>query len=346
MAVKDRTQELNELKATQAQPAFARRLRRVVRQSFNEGGQFGRIGVLMGGPSTEREISLKSGKAVYEALKQLRLDVIAVDIKTDNVEENINLIKSHKLNCAFLALHGRFGEDGQIQEILDILRIPYTGSGTLASRLAMDKVASRKIFEVHGLPVPKYKVVDRFSYNTNWKVHNNLALPLVIKPATHGSSIGLSIVDKKEDLDKAVDLAFRFDESILIEEYINGREVTVGILDDTALPVIEIIPKNRFFDYEAKYQVGMTDYVVPAKLEEEITKKIQCIAMSAHKLLGCFGCSRVDMILSKDNTPFVLELNSIPGLTPISLLPKAAKIVGIEFAQLCLKLIKLAYGKV
>jgi D-alanine-D-alanine ligase len=311
-----------------------------------KGGQFGRIGVLMGGSSSEREISLKSGKAVYESLNQLGLKPVAIDIKTDNIEENMRLIKSQKIDVAFIALHGRFGEDGQIQELLDNLKVPYTGSGVMASELAMDKIASRKIFQAYGLSVPKYKVEDKFTYNTNWKIHNNnLSFPLVVKPAAHGSSIGLSIVDKKEDLAKAVDSAFSFDAKIIIEEYIKGREVTVGILDEKALPVIEIIPKKRFFDYEAKYQVGMTDYVVPAKLEDEISKKIQDTGLSAHKLLGCFGCSRVDMILSQDNIPFVLEVNTIPGFTQTSLLPKAAKIVGIEFAQLCIKLIQLAYDK-
>ena len=307
--------------------------------------KFGRIGVLMGGPSTEREISLKSGQAVYTALNGLGLEVVAVDIKTDDVRENINLLKSYKLNCVFLALHGRFGEDGQIQDILETLGIPYTGSGVLSSRLAMDKIASRRIFQVSGISVPRYKVLHRVSYNRCWKVYNNLPLPLVTKPATHGSSIGLSIVDNKEQLDNAIDLAFRFDEKVLIEEYIDGREVTVGILDKRALPVIEIIPKKRFFDYEAKYQPGLTDYVVPAQLEEELACKIQRTAMSAHRLLGCFGCSRVDMILSRDNIPYVLEVNTIPGFTSTSLLPKAAKIVGIDFVQLCLKLIELSYEK-
>jgi len=307
--------------------------------------QFGKIGVLMGGPSTEREISLKSGKAVYESLQQLGLEVVAIDIKTDNIEENIRLLKSHQINCAFLALHGRFGEDGQIQEILEGLEIPYTGSGPLASRLAMDKIASRRIFETNGIDVPQYTVLDKASYDANRKVKNSLSLPLVIKPATHGSSIGLSIVDRQVDLDKAVDLAFEFDERILIEEFIKGREVTVGILDDQALPVIEIIPKKRFFDYEAKYQAGLTEYVVPAKLEEGVARRIQNSALSAHKLLGCFGCSRVDMILSNDNIPHVLEVNTIPGFTQTSLLPKAARTQGIEFGGLCLKLIKLAYEK-
>lgn len=307
--------------------------------------QFGRIGVLMGGSSTEREISLKSGKCVYEALKQMGLAAIPIDIKTEGISENLRLIKSQRIDCAFIALHGRFGEDGQIQEILDVLNIPYTGSGALASRLAMDKVASRKIFQIHGLAVPRYNVLERCSYTKNWIVHNRLPLPLVVKPATHGSSIGLSIVDNREQLKKAVDLAFGFDERIIIEEYIPGREVTVGIVDNTALPVIELIPKKRFFDYEAKYQPGMTDYVVPAQLQSALTMRIQRAALRAHQLLGCSGFSRVDMILSNANIPFVLELNSIPGLTSNSLLPKAAKVAGMDFAQLCLKLIELAYEK-
>ena len=307
--------------------------------------KIGKVGVLMGGVSTEREISLKSGKAVYENLRQLGLDVITIDIKTSNKEENIRMIKSHKIDCAFIALHGLFGEDGQIQEILDKLNIPYTCSGMLASRLAMDKVATRKICQIHGLPIPKYEILDRLSYSTNWEFPDNLSLPLVVKPASHGSSIGLSIIDDKKDIDKAISLAFSFDEIILIEEYIKGREVTVGILDNAALPVIEVIPKKRFFDFEAKYQPGMTDYVVPARLEEEIAKKIQETAMAVHKLLGCVGCSRVDIILDSNNTPIILELNSIPGLTPTSLLPKAAKVAGIDFPQLCLRLLELAYEK-
>ena len=326
----------------------------------NTQNKFGRIGVLMGGPSAEREISLKSGKAVYEALKESGLEIVAIDVKTDTEEEIIGLIKTRNINCAFLALHGRFGEDGQIQKILEMLKIPYSGSGVEASRLAMDKIASRLIFETNGLKVPKYAVIDKprpsleykimlkegrgkSSYNTNCKVYNNLGLPLVIKPATGGSSIGLSIIDKEKDLDKAVDLAFSFDKKVILEEYIAGREMTVGILDGRALPVIEIIPKKMFFDYEAKYQPGLTTYMVPAQIEERIAKKLRRAALSAHKLLGCFGCSRVDMILNKDNLPVVLEINTIPGLTETSLLPKAAKSEGIRFNELCLKLIKLAY---
>ncbi len=308
-------------------------------------GNFGRIGVLMGGPSTEREVSLKSGQAVGDTLREAGLDAVGIDVKTENPQENIRLLKSHHPDCAFIALHGRFGEDGQIQEILDGLEIPYTGSGALASRLAMDKVASLHIFEINGLKVPRHEVVEVSSYNPNWKVHKKLNFPLVVKPASHGSSIGLSIVDNNGQLDEAVILAFTFDSRVIVQEYIAGREITVGILDELALPVIEIIPKRRFFDYQAKYQSGMTEYIVPAKLDEALAKKAQEVALLAHRALGCFGCSRVDMILDKDNAPVILEINTIPGLTSTSLLPKAASAAGIDFAGLCLKLIQLAYEK-
>lgn len=307
--------------------------------------KFGRVGVLMGGPSTEREVSLKSGKSVYQALKQANQDIVCIDITSDNIDEDIKLISSYGLDCAFLALHGRFGEDGTIQEILDYLGIPYTGSGALASRLSMDKVISRKVLEVYGLAVPKYKVIKKDHYNKNDQLRNNFVFPMVVKPATHGSSIGLSIIDKTVELINSIELAFKYDDTIILEEFIAGRELTVGILDNKALPVVEIIPRNRFFDYEAKYHQGMTDYIVPAAIDETVVKKVQAAAVKAHQLLGCFGCSRVDIILGKDNSPYILELNSIPGFTPTSLLPKAAKSAGIEFNELCLRLIELAYEK-
>ncbi len=307
--------------------------------------QFGRIGILMGGASSEREISLKSGKAVYESLKNLNVDVVGIDIISEDVQENIELIKFQGIDCAFLALHGRFGEDGQIQEILESIDMPYTSSAALASKLAMDKIASRKILEIYKIPVPRYKVIEKVNYNDNLILMHDFGFPLVIKPAGGGSSIGLSIIDKEEETKPALGLAFQFDDKVIIEEYISGRELTVGILDELALPVIEIVPKKRFFDYEAKYQAGMTEYIVPAQLNKDITKLVQNTALQAHKLLGCFGCSRVDVILAQDNIPYVLELNSIPGFTPTSLLPKAAKVIGMEFHQLCLKLVELAYEK-
>lgn len=313
---------------------------------MNPRADYGRIGILMGGPSSERGISLKSGRSVYESLKALDLDVVPIDISSDKAEENADLVRAHDIDCAFLALHGRFGEDGQIQDILQSLGIPYTGSGVSASRLAIDKIASRRILEVYNLAVPGYVVIEKRAGCDNlFPLLGRLGFPLVIKPAGHGSSIGLSIIDKKEDVRPALELAFQFDDRIIVEEYIHGRELTVGILDDRALPVIEIIPKRRFFDFEAKYRAGMTEYAVPAQLADNIAASAQNTAVQAHKLLGCYGCSRADIILSAENIPYILELNSIPGLTPTSLLPKAAKAAGIEFPRLCLKLIELAYEK-
>ncbi len=307
--------------------------------------QFGRIGVLMGGPSSEREISLKSGHAVFDVLSQLGLDVAGIDITTDSPEDNACLIQSHNIDCAFVALHGRFGEDGQIQKILDDLSLVYTGSGVRASQLAMDKIASRKIFQAKGFSVPEYIILEKATYTPDRKDQFNLTFPLVVKPATNGSSIGLTIVDKKEEFMGALDLAFSYDDRVVVENYITGREITVSILDEQALPVIEIVPKKRFFDFEAKYKTGMTDYIVPAQLDQAIAREVQGIALAAHKSLGCSGCSRADMIISKENIPFVLEVNTIPGLTATSLLPKAARVVGIDFGELCLKLISLAYEK-
>jgi D-alanine-D-alanine ligase len=306
-------------------------------------GKFGRIGVLMAGPSTEKKISLKSGHAVCAALQESGFKVTPILIKTDKAEDNIRLLRLKKIDCAFIALHGRFGEDGGIQKILSSLKIPYTGSGVRASKLAMDKASSRKIFQKHGLKVPRSQVLRRHTYRGLDSA--KLSLPLVVKPATHGSSIGLSIVGEEKDIPAAIELAFKFDRKIIIEEYIKGRELTVGILEEKAMPVIEIIPKHAFFDYQAKYQKGLTRYMVPAKLSPSLTRQVKEAALSAHKLLGCFGCSRVDIILDEKNAAFVLEVNTIPGLTATSLLPKAAKKSGISFTELCLKLIKLAYEK-
>ncbi|MDD5465887.1 MAG: D-alanine--D-alanine ligase [Candidatus Omnitrophica bacterium] len=306
---------------------------------------FGRVGVLMGGPSSERGISLKSGKAVLSALLELGVDAVGIDITTDNAQENIRRLQSHNLNSVFIALHGRFGEDGSIQDILEKMNLPYTASGVAASRLAMDKISSLKKFKDAGLCVPKSHFLEKSAYGKNRIYENDLGLPLVIKPANHGSSIGLSLVEADKGISAAIELAFQFDERIIIEEYIFGRELTVGVLDEMALPVIEIIPKNKFFDFEAKYQAGLTDYIIPAHLEEGLAKKVQQTALAAHKLLGCFGCSRTDIILSKDGLPYVLEVNTIPGMTATSLLPKAAKIIGIDFNRLCLKLLELGYEK-
>jgi D-alanine-D-alanine ligase len=306
---------------------------------------FGKVGVLMGGPSTEREISLKSGKAVFESLTQQGLDVAAIDVKSFDHRETAELIRSFNIDCAFVVLHGRFGEDGQIQSILEGLRLPYTGSGVEASRKAMDKVSAKKIFRKNNIPVPAELIIEKKSFLRGSLIEPGFGLPWVIKPPTHGSSIGLSLVEKAVDADKAIDIALGFDDRALVEEYIKGRELTVGILENQPLCVIEIIPKNKFFDFEAKYQSGLTDYIVPAQLEDSLSRRAREMALKAHQVLGCFGFSRVDIMLDQQNRLYVLEVNTIPGLTSTSLLPKAARYAGIDFDQLCLKLLESAYEK-
>jgi D-alanine-D-alanine ligase len=299
----------------------------------------------MGGVSSEREISLKSGHAVLEALKSAGVNAVGIDIKTQDVTQLMGLFSSENLDCVFIALHGRFGEDGQIQKILEDANIPYTGSGVKSSQLAMDKIASLEVLSQSGLTVPRWESMDRQDYPVSGEIGVSLDLPLVIKPANHGSSIGLSIIESAQSLRKACDLAFEFDRRIVIQEYVKGRELTVGVLDEQALPVVEIIPKNAYFDFQAKYQSGMTEYIVPAKLEKEIQRKVQDAGLLAHKALGCFGCSRADMILSPQGVVYLLEVNTIPGMTSTSLLPKAAKVIGVSFNDLCLKLLSLAYEK-
>jgi D-alanine-D-alanine ligase len=275
----------------------------------------------------------------------LGFDVVGIDITTDDPAANTALIRSHGIDCAFIALHGRFGEDGQIQQILEDLRVPYTGSGVEASKRAMDKAASQALFRSAGLAVPEYIVVDRNRYGASAEVSIPFSVPWVIKPVRQGSSIGLSIIDTAPQLRQALRLAFETDERALVQQYIEGRELTVAILDDKPLPIVEIVTTRKFFDYEAKYNQGFTDYIVPAQIDEATAAVVQKAALAAHRSLGCSGCSRVDIILSKANIPFVLELNNIPGLTQTSLLPKAARCAGIDFSQLCVRMLSLAYEK-
>jgi len=302
--------------------------------------KIGRIGVLMGGPSAEREISLKSGKAVYQALKEQGLDVVPLDIRNNSSKK----IKRAKISCAFIALHGKFGEDGTIQRILESLRIPYTGSGVIASRLCLDKLASRRIFKHYNIPVPEYDILTRKSWKKRLK-ELALKFPVVVKPSSQGSSIGVTFVDKIRNLNRAINLAFNYDDTVIIEKYIKGKEITVGILEERPLPVVEIVPTTQFFNFQAKYVKGKTDYVVPAKLPKASYNRAKRLGQLAHKALGCRTFSRIDMILSR-GTPFVLEVNSIPGLTSRSLLPMAAAACGIDFAQLCLKIVQSAVKRI
>lgn len=299
--------------------------------------KFGKIGVLMGGSSSERKISLKSGKAVYQALKGQGLDVVALDIKSTNCSEQI---KRAKIKVAFIALHGEFGEDGTIQSILETLRISYTGSGVMASYLCLDKIVSKRIFKQRKIPVPEYDTLHRESQKLSFE-RSKLKSPLVVKPSTEGSSIGVSFVRRESQLKPAINLAFRYDDAIIIERYLEGREITVAILNERPLPIVEILPKKKFFDFQAKYTKGKSEYLVPAKMSQKDYARSQALGLLAHQTLGCRGFSRVDMILTETG-PVVLEVNSIPGLTATSLLPLAASAVGLSFGELCVEIVKLA----
>ena len=308
--------------------------------------QLGRIGVLMGGYSSEREISLRSGTAVTEALKRQGGQAIAIDIMVKDKEKIASLLRSYNLDVAFIALHGRLGEDGAIQSILEEIGVPYTGSGVEASRLALDKVLAQDLFQKSGIHVPAHISL----YKQEAAHHAGLIrgidfFPVVVKPAREGSSIGITLVRAPGALQEALNKAWKYDDKVLIEQYIQGRELTVGILGDEALAPIEIRHKAEFFDFKAKYSSVATEYVVPARLPQEVADKIRQTALAAHRALGCADLSRVDFILAENGVYYILEVNTIPGFTSTSLLPKAARVMGIDFDQLCLQLAGLAYGK-
>ncbi len=321
--------------------------------------QLGRIGVLMGGYSSEREISLRSGTAVAESLKRQGGEVVSIDITVRDKEKITSLVRSYNLDVAFIALHGRLGEDGAIQAILEEIGVPYTGSGVEASRLALDKVLAQDLFQKSGIQVPAHISLSRQSLRAvrlpsggQQEAAHHAGLiqaidfyPVVVKPAREGSSIGISLVRAPEGLAEALQKAWKYDDKVLIEQYIQGRELTVGILGDEALAPIEIRPTAEFFDFKAKYSSGATEYIVPARLPQELADKVRQSALAAHRALGCADLSRVDFILAEDGAYYVLEVNTIPGFTSTSLLPKAARVMGIDFDRLCLQLAGLAYGK-
>ncbi|MDP8235482.1 MAG: D-alanine--D-alanine ligase [Candidatus Erginobacter occultus] len=291
----------------------------------------GLIGVLLGGPSAEREISLKSGRAVSRALREAGYRVVEIGEK-EEIEAGIRF---QRPAAAFISLHGRYGEDGEVQRLLEEMDIPYTGSGIEASRRAMDKVESRRIFAAAGLSVPPGRV-----YGPDLVPGSPpFPFPVVVKPAREGSSIGLSLVRGPEEFAPAVKRAREHDREILVEEYIPGRELTAGILDDRPLPLVEIKPGNPFFDFEAKYVRGRSEFVVPAPLPPAQYRQAQELGLAAHRVLGCFSYSRADIIIAASGRPFLLEVNTIPGFTATSLLPQAAAAAGIDFPELCRRLL-------
>lgn len=289
-----------------------------------------KVGVLMGGISREREISLRTGKAILKALSEKGYNVHPIDVGHDIAE----ILVKERIECAFLALHGRFGEDGTIQGMLELMGIPYTGSGVLASALAMHKVMTKKVFLLEKIPTPLFEVFQRQDIEKGLPRSIGLPLPVVVKPAREGSTIGVSIVRKEEELLPALQSAGEYDEEILMEEFMKGKEITVGVLGNLPLPVIEIVPKSGFYDYHSKYTKGETQYIIPARIPREKYLYAQEISLKVFRTLGCSDCARVDLMTDEEGNPFIIDVNTMPGMTETSLLPQAASYAGIGFGDL------------
>lgn len=307
---------------------------------------FGRVGVLMGGCSSEREISFKSGQAVLAALLEAGVDAFEVVIDSEDAAINRQFLKELEIDLAFIALHGQYGEDGGIQSLLEDMNIGYVGSGPEASRRAINKVLTQSALKEADLSVADFCVVRKGDHDLKKNIEDVFqGDAVVIKPASQGSSIGIFIVTDYSDLESALEQAFEYEEEILIERFIKGRELTVGVLGDQVLPIVEICPRNSFFDFEAKYQKGLTDYIVPAEMADDMALDIQYLGLKASHVIGCRDFSRVDFIVSEDGVPYILEINTIPGFTETSLLPMAAQCAGYDFCELCVKLIKMAQAR-
>lgn len=301
-----------------------------------------KIAVLMGGSSAEREVSLTTGAQVASALSETAHDVLVID--TADTGFIAELIAAQP-DVVFICLHGRFGEDGTVQGLLELLGVRYVGSGVLASALAMDKVMSKHFFAHAGIPTPAYVHVRREDFVNIDEVTRVLGPKTVVKPANEGSAIGVTIAHSPAELPAALEEAFRHDTSVLIEEFVSGVEVTVGVIGNdnpTALPSIEIVPKHEFYDYESKYIPGMSQHIIPARVDEDVRAECARIALLAHSVLGCRGMSRADTIVNDEGQVQLLEVNTIPGMTPTSLLPDAAAAAGIDFSALCDTLVRLA----
>ncbi len=295
-----------------------------------------RVGVLLGGLSAEREVSLNTGAAVARALRGLGLDVVEVDVGKDVAARLV----AEKVDVAFIALHGRYGEDGCIQGLLESMFIPYTGSGVLASAVGMDKVLAKQIFVAHGIPTPAY-CTFRTAEEARAAVDAlPFPFPVVLKPSREGSSVGVHICKTREAYLAAVEDTSKFAGSLLVEQFVKGREVQCGVLDDEALGVIEVVPEREFYDYTAKYQSGSgTRYLFPAPLPADQYERVNQVSLDAHRSLGCSGGTRSDVIITESGDVYLLEINTLPGMTETSLLPKIAAGRGIDFPSLCERLL-------
>lgn len=296
-----------------------------------------RVGVLAGGISSEREISLLSAQQVYESLCRKNIEAVLIDIDTSAKDRVAALVTAGRIDLAFIALHGEFGEDGSIQKIMEELNIPYTGSGPESSFLAMDKIASKRIFAEQDIRSPEFTVVEK-----DRPVCDRSDFPLVVKPYFGGSSLGISIAGDRSQLDQALTQAFVYGDIVLVEKYIPGREFTVGILEHQPLGVVEIVPRQGWYDFTAKYSDGMVDFIAPAQVDAGLYRRLQEYALASHRALGCRHFSRVDILTDIDQNAYVLEVNSIPGLTSHSLLPLSARCCGIGFDELIMRMVALS----
>lgn len=296
-----------------------------------------RVAVLLGGKTAEREVSLKSGALVLAALRARGIDAQPFDPAEKNIEDLIE----GRYERAFIALHGRFGEDGTLQGALEWLGIPYTGSGVLGSALAMDKLRAKLLWRAHGLPTPDYELLDA---NADFRaVAARLGTPLMVKPVNEGSSVGMSKVRAAGDLEEAFALAVNYDRAVIAERFIEGQELTAGILGNEALPLIRLETPRDFYDYEAKYVADDTRYLVPCGLPMAREREIQDLCLKAFRALGCGGWGRVDLMLDAAGDPWLLEVNTAPGMTDHSLVPMAARAAGLSYEDLCLKILEGAH---
>ena len=305
-----------------------------------------KIVVVMGGPSTEAEVSRRSGTAILEALKAKGYNAEGLEL---NPATFANDIKASGAEFVFNALHRKFGEDGIIQGTLEMMGIPYTGSGVMAAAVTMDKVATKRFFMAEGIPTPKAHTYFRYEFkkrDLTGEILQEFSVPVVVKASSQGSSIGVVIVEKAEELEAALSEAFKYDREVLVEEFIKGRELTVAVWGNEekqeALPIIEITTVTGRYDYVTKYKVGASTHIIPAPLPEEVTKKVKEIAIRAFAVCGCSGMARVDFMLGEDNQPYVIEVNTIPGMTETSLVPDAGRAAGIEFPELCARILAMA----
>lgn len=283
----------------------------------------------MGGVGSEREVSMRTGAAFSKSLERLKYPFENIIVGADLPQ----VMSQTKCDCALLALHGKYGEDGTVQGILEYLKIPYTGSGVLASALAMNKILTKQILTHWGVPTPEWQVAD-LSKSKASEIKLQIKLPVVVKPAREGSTVGLSIVRKDDEFVKALETAAACDQMIIIEQYIDGTEVTVPIWGDKALPTIEIVPKTGFYDYKRKYTAGETEYIMPARISEKALKLCESYSLETFKAVDCRQYARVDLRIDKNDKPWVLEINTLPGFTETSLFPKSAAKAGITFDQI------------